>query len=136
MNARVGRVATLGDVVGPRIRGPVRVDLLEAVRLVVVLAVPALEAGVDLRPDADPLSHLDEGDLGAHPEHFADDLVADGKRVGHRSPVPAERVHIAGANTAALDLDVDIVVAKRSGLPTALLQILPFLSTRGLEAAE
>ena len=70
----VGRVSTLrhNARVGPD--SAVCVELVLAVRLVVVLALPALEAGVALRTDADALTLLDQRYLRSYTDRLADDL--------------------------------------------------------------
>ncbi len=114
MNTRMGRKSALGDAIRPGIRCSVGIDLLQTVRLIVVLAVAALEARVYLSPNTDPLADLGERHGGAHPDHFANDLVADGKRVGHLTPVASNGMYITGAYAAALDLNVEIIVANRT----------------------
>ncbi len=60
------RVAALRDDprVGPH--GAVRVELFPAVRLVVVVALAAVQARVALRAHADPLALLNQRHLGAY----------------------------------------------------------------------
>lgn len=74
VGAHVRRVAALRDDarVGPD--GAVRVKLLEAVGLVVVAALAAVEAGPALGANADALAGLDEGDFGADAKCGADDF--------------------------------------------------------------
>lgn len=74
MSSHVRRVTSLGDDARLGPDGAKRVHLLGAVRLVVVLALAALEARPRLGADADALAGLDEGDLGADAEGLADDL--------------------------------------------------------------
>lgn len=130
------RVSSLGGEPGVEIRSAIGVNLLCAVRLVVVLALSALEARVDLGANTDALADLNQADLGANLEDLADNLVADGQRVWAVTPVAVDGVLVAGADTAGLDLDVDIVVAKGTRLPRALLEIQPVLLAGGLEAFE
>lgn len=64
-NAGVGPLCTVG------------VELIGAVRLVLVLALPAVEAGIRLRADADALAGLDEGHLGPDTQRRSDDLCTE-----------------------------------------------------------
>ncbi len=45
-----------------------------AVSLVVILTLPALQAGIRPGSDADALTLLDQGDLGADLDSFSNDL--------------------------------------------------------------
>lgn len=71
------RVAALGDDAGVGPGGAIGIDLLGAVRLIVILALAAVQARPGLGADADALPGLDERDLGADAEGLADDLVAN-----------------------------------------------------------
>lgn len=62
--------------------------------------------------------------------------MADGEGVGLSTPVTLDGVDITGANTAALDLDIDIIVSKRLGVKLLLLEVLPGLRAIDLEAGE
>jgi hypothetical protein len=62
--------------------------------------------------------------------------VADSQGVGLRTPVTTDGVDIAGADTAALDLDVNVVVAEGLGVELLLVELLPGLGAVDLEAAE
>lgn len=119
-----------------QVRRTVGINLVLAVRLIVVLALLALQARVHLSTDTDALADLGHGDLLANLEDLANDLVADSERVRAASPVAGDGVHVAGADTAALDLDVDIVRAKGAGGPGVLLELKPILRRGGLEARE
>lgn len=107
-----------------------------AVRLIVILALPALEARPNLRTNTNTLTNLGERHLGPDLENLADNLVADGERVWAATPIAANGVQVTGADTAALNLDVDVVVAKGPGIPRVLFKLLPFLGTGSLEARE
>ena len=74
MCSNVGRVAALGHnaSIGPYCA--VCVELLLAIRLIVVLALAAFEAGVRLCADTDALTLLDQRHLGAYTERLSDDL--------------------------------------------------------------
>lgn len=67
-------VPALGDDAGVGPLGTVGVKLIGAVRLVLVFALPAIEAGKRLRADADALAGLDEGHLGSDAERGSDNL--------------------------------------------------------------
>jgi hypothetical protein len=62
--------------------------------------------------------------------------VADSKRVRAFTPISADGMAITGADTAALDLDVYIVLAKGTGLKRVLLEVGPVLGAGRLEALE
>lgn len=130
------RVAALRGEASIEVRRAISVNLVLAVRLVVVLALTALEARPDLGADTDALADLGEGHLGTDLEDLADDLVADSQRVRAAAPFAADGVQVAGADTAALNLDVDVVVAKGARGPRVLFKVLPFLGAGGLEARE
>lgn len=109
---------------------------MSAVCLIVVLALAALQAGVNLSSNTNSLSLLGERHLGPNPEDLADDLVSYGERIRTGAPVTADGVPITGADTTALNLDIDIIVAQRSWLPRVLLEVQPVISTGRLEAGE
>jgi hypothetical protein len=48
------------------------------------------------------------GDLGADLGHPADDLVADGQRVGHLAPFATDGVDVGVADAGVTDLDENI----------------------------
>lgn len=62
--------------------------------------------------------------------------MADGEGVWLSTPVTLDGVNITGANTAALDLDIDIIVSERLGVELLLLEVLPGLRAVDLEAGE
>lgn len=74
MCADMRRVATLGDDASVWPNSPVRVQLLWAVRLIVVEACDALRARVGLGAHADTLASLDIRDLGSNSKGLANDL--------------------------------------------------------------
>lgn len=95
--------------------GQRRTNLVWAIVLVVAFALRALQAGPDLSTDADTVALLDGLDLGADLDGLADDLVADADGQRCTTPAAVDCVNIATADTAALDLDVDVVVAEDLG---------------------
>lgn len=62
--------------------------------------------------------------------------MADGQRIGLSTPVALDGVNVTGANTAALDLDVDIIISKGLRVKLLLLEVLPGLGAVDLEAGE
>ena len=130
------RVSSLSDVPCVKILGTVRIDLLCAVRLVVVLALSALEAAPDLGAHANALAGLGERHLGAHTEDLANNLMTYSEGAMAVAPIAADGMHIAGANAAAVDLDIHIVVGQGTRFPGVFLEVLPFLFAWRLEASE
>ena len=74
MGPYVRRVAALGNDARFGPDGAVRIELLGAVRLVIVLALPAAQAGPGLGADADALALLGQGDFRPDANDAADDL--------------------------------------------------------------
>lgn len=107
-----------------------------AVGLVVILALTAVKARVDLSTSTDTVTDLGERHLVTDAEDLADDLVADGQRVRALTPVTADGMTVAGADTAALDLDINVMVAKGTGLEGVLLEVGPVLGAGRLETLE
>lgn len=62
--------------------------------------------------------------------------MADGQRVGLGTPVALDGVNITGADTAALNLDIDVVVSEGLRVELLLLEVLPGLGAVDLEAGE
>lgn len=112
------------------------INLILAVRLIVILALATILTRVNLSTAADALSNLGERHLGTDAQNLSHNLVPDGERVRAVAPVAANLVSVAGADTAAFDLEVDVIVAKRSGLPRVLFEILPVVERGRLEALE
>lgn len=90
--------------------------LLLAVRLVVLLALRAVQAGRDLRTNADAVANLDGRHLGADLDGRSDDFMAGNDGVVLVAPAARHGVEVGAADAAACDLDIDVVVAKRLGL--------------------
>jgi len=90
--------------------------LLLAVCLVVLLALRAVQAGRDLRTHADAVANLDARHLGADLDGRSDDFMAGNDGVVLVAPAARHCVQVGTADTAACDLDIDVVVAKRLGL--------------------
>ena len=88
---------------------------MRAVVLIVALAVPALQTRPDLRSYADPVADFDGLDFGPDFDCLADDFVADGEGERTLTPSAVDGVHVAATDTAALDADVDVVVAEGFG---------------------
>lgn len=68
------RVATLRNRARVRKGRPIGIELLLAVRLVVVFALPAVEAGVGLSADTHTLAGLDLGDFWSDSKGLANDF--------------------------------------------------------------
>jgi hypothetical protein len=136
MHSAVGRVTTLGLETSIEVISAIGVDLVLAVGLIVVLALMALKTRPNLGTSTDTVADLSESDLITNTENLANNLVAYGERIRAAAPVTADGVAIAGADTAALDLDVDIVLAKGTGLKRVLLEVGPVLGAGGLKALE
>jgi hypothetical protein len=115
VRADVAGVAALGDDAGLGPDGAVGIELVDAVGLVIVLALLALQAGVELGADADALARLDQSDLGPDAQGLANDLVADAEGEALAAPAAADGVDIGAADAAGLDLDLDIVVLEGLG---------------------
>jgi hypothetical protein len=62
--------------------------------------------------------------------------VANGKREVLLAPASADGVDVTAADTAALDLDIDIVVTERLGLELVLVEFEPGLGPINLESGE
>lgn len=133
VGSHVRGVATLGDDASLGPDGAEGVHLLGAVRLVVVLALAALEARPRLGADADALAGLDQGDLGADAQGLADDLVADGQGEVLVAPASGDRVDVAAADAARLDLDLYIIVAKGLHVKLVLVELGPGVGRLDLE---
>lgn len=62
--------------------------------------------------------------------------MADGKGEVLLAPTSGDGVHVAAADTAALDLDIDVVVAERLGLELVLVELKPRVGPVDLVAGE
>lgn len=127
------RVAALCGEARIQVFGAVGVNLVLAVGLVVVLALTAFKARVDLGTNTDTITLLSQRHFGADAKDLANDFVADGQRVRATAPFAADGVQVTGADTTALNLDINIVVAKRTRLPRALLEVEVVLGVGCLE---
>lgn len=106
------------------------------IRLVVVLALSAIQARIHLGTATNTLPNLGQGDLGSNAQDFANNFVPDGQRVRAASPIATYGVHVTGTDTTAFDLDVDVVVAKGTRGPGVFLKFEPFFGGWGLKATE
>lgn len=136
MHSAVRRVTTLGLETSIEVVSAIGVDLVLTVGLIVVLALVALKTRPDLGTSTDTVTDLCESDLITNTENLANNLVAYSERIRAATPVAADGVTITGADTAALDLDVDIVLAKGTGLKRVLLEVGPVFGAWGLKALE
>jgi hypothetical protein len=73
----MGRVATLRHDASVRPDTAVCIHLLRAVRLIVVFALAAFQAGIRLCADADALTSLDVGNFGTNFDGFAYNLYGN-----------------------------------------------------------
>lgn len=129
-------VTALSDVASVHVLLTPGINLVSAVGLVVVLALLALQAAVDLSTNTDALANLGEGNLGTNTDDLADDLVADSEGVRAVTPIAVDLVHVAGADTAAFNLDIDILLVERARSEGVLLEVGPVLEAGGLVALE
>jgi hypothetical protein len=136
MHTSVRRITTLCLESGVKVISAIGVNLILTVGLIVILALTAVQTRPDLGTSTDTVADLCERDLVTNTKNLANDLVANSKRVRAFTPVSADGMAITGANTAALDLDVYIVLAKGTGLKRVLLEVGPVLGAGGLEALE
>jgi hypothetical protein len=127
---------------------------MAAVRLIIVLALAAIEAGVYLRSYSNSLPSFNESDLGSNAESRADNFcfsrqhlisrsvvdteltMADAEREFLLSPTSTDRMQITGADTARLDLNINIVITKGLRLKLIEVKLGPFLRILNLEAFE
>lgn len=87
-----------------------------AVVLVVALALRALETRPNLSANTDAVALFYILDAFAHLDCLADDLVAYADRSVSLAPTAGDSVNIGAADTAALDLDVDVIITEGLGL--------------------
>ena len=83
-----------------------------AIILVVVFALLAFEARPDLSADSNSVSDLDRLHLVANLDCMSNDFVADDEWEGSFAPAAIDGVDIATADAAAVNLDIDVVVAE------------------------
>lgn len=127
-------ITTLGHNSGIRPDGAICIHLLGAVCFIIVFALAAFQARPRLSANTNPLSRLDECDLGAYSESFANNFVADSKWEVLFTPATSNGMNIAGAYTTALDLYFYVVVPKRLGVELVLVELRPGLRRFDLEA--
>lgn len=136
MHSAVRRITALGLETSIEVISAISVDLVLTVGLVVILALTALKTRPNLGTSTDTVADLCESDLITNTKNLANNLVAYSERIRATAPVAADGVTITGADTTALDLDVDIVLAKGTGLKRVLLEVGPVLGAGGLKALE
>ena len=85
---------------------------VRAVIFVVRLADVALKAGADLSSHAHPIANLHSRNLVADTNGLANDLVAYDQWQGSISPSSGDGVDVRSADTAGIDLDVNIAIFK------------------------
>lgn len=109
---------------------------MRAVLLVLALADIALEAGPHLGTNADAIALLDLGHVLTDLDGLADHLVTDTERTLEVTPAAGDGVNVGPAHAAALNLDVDVVIAKRLGLELVTVELVPGLGRVNDEALE
>jgi hypothetical protein len=85
---------------------------VRAVVFVIALALRALKAGPDLSTNTDAVADLDGLDCRSNLYCLAHDFVTDADGRRGVSPTTRDGVHVGATNTAALNLDIDIIVTK------------------------
>lgn len=113
MRTNMARIPSLAYDPSIRPNSAIGINLVPAISLIVLLTLLTVKTRVYLRPNSHSFPNFDERYFGTNFESFADDLVAYAKREVLGSPAAGDGVDITTANTAGVDLDVDIVVAKR-----------------------
>lgn len=83
-----------------------------AIVLIVTLALWALQARPNLGTDTSTVADLECRDLGANFYDLANDLMTDGDWCWRFTPTSCDGMNIGTADTTALNLDVNIVVAE------------------------
>ncbi len=88
---------------------------MRAVVLVVTLALRALETSPDLSTYTHTISDFYCFHFGPDFDGMTDDLVADADGQWYLAPAAIDAVDVGATDTAALDLDVDIMVTELLG---------------------
>ena len=101
------RAAEQGAVVGAG-------EALFAVLLLALAAGRALRATIHHAADPDGIAYLEAGNAGADGADTADDLVAGNARELGDMPFVAGRMQVGMADAAIKDVDLNIVVARRT----------------------
>ena len=83
-----------------------------AVVFLISLAQLAFQTRSNLRTDTDAISNLDGGYFGANFDGLANNLVANADWKWTVTPTSSDSVNVRAANTAAVDLDVDVIFFK------------------------
>ena len=86
---------------------------MRAVVLVIALAILAFQARRNLSANTNTVANLDGRHLVTNFDGFPNDLVSDTKGQWGFSPATGDAVDVGTANTAGVDLDVDITVTER-----------------------
>ena len=162
MSPNMGGVPSLAHDSRVRPHSTISIELMHTIRLIVILALLALQTRVALRTDTDSLSRLDERDFRSNTECRPNDLCiscqlpalpltciqlkTNGWKKEHTMPntqremlfPPPSRnsMQITRTDPTSLDLDIDIVVPKRLGLKLIQLKLSPVLRILDLEALE
>jgi hypothetical protein len=115
MRSHVAGIASLSDNSSFRPDGAISIHLMHTVGLIVILALLALQARVQLGAHTYALPGLDQRHLGPDTKSLPNDLVANSQREVLLAPAATDSVHIRTTNTASLDLDLDIKVLEGLG---------------------
>lgn len=98
-------------------------NLVRAVVLVVALALWALQASPDLSTHTNTVALLDRLDLRADLDGLAYNLMPDTDRKWRATPSAIDGVHVGSADTAAFNLDINVVVTKDFGFELASMSV-------------
>lgn len=82
---------------------------MRAINLIPILALLALQASSNLRTNTDPLSDLHKRNILSNPQHLADNLMTNTDGIRGAAPARTDSVNIGLADSAGLDLNVDVV---------------------------
>jgi len=86
---------------------------MRTIILILALADFAFEARPYLRSHTNPIADLHRRDLRPDFNSVSDDLVARAEREVRGAPPLGDGVHVAAADAAGEDFDVDVVILER-----------------------
>jgi hypothetical protein len=112
MCSHVAGVPALRDDSSVRPYCAIGVHLVHAVGLIVVLALLAFQAGIQLSAETHALTGLDQRHFGPNTQRLTNDLVANSQREVLGAPAAGDGVHVGAAHAAGVDGDVDVAVAE------------------------
>lgn len=120
MGADMRGVATLRHQASIGPDAAIGIELLCAVCLVVIVALAAVQAGERLCAHSHAVTNFDSCYLGTNTDGRADNLVADSQGEVVATPTAVNGVNVTAADTAALDLQLNIMFTKRLCVELAL----------------